>query len=201
MARPSLKQYHERRNFKKTPEPKGKIEKKTSKELMFVIQKHDASHLHYDLRLEIDGVLVSWAVPKGPSLDPAIKRLAMRTEDHPMEYGDFEGIIPQGYGAGAVMVWDIGTYTNIKTKDGNLVPMETCLEEGHIEVMINGSKIKGAFALVHTHGMAGHHDDKSWLLIKMRDKYASAKKDPVKTKNKSALSGKTLTQISRSTKG
>lgn len=199
MAKPSLKQYRARRDLKRSGEPVGKVKKKASKKSLYVIQKHDASHLHYDLRLEIDGVLVSWAIPKGPSLDPSVKRLAIQTDDHPMEYGDFEGIIPQGsYGAGTVMVWDIGSYENIKTKNGQLVPMGQCLKDGHIEVNIHGEKITGDFALIRTHGMGAKN---SWLLIKMQDKYASTKKDPVKTRNKSALSGKTMNQIAKNENG
>lgn len=190
----TLTTYQEKRDFKTTPEPKGKVAKKT-KAPIFVIQKHDASHLHYDVRLEIDGVLVSWAVPKGPSLNPAIKHLAVMTEDHPMDYANFEGVIPEGqYGAGPVMVWDTGTYKNIKDKNGKLVPMSDCLKNGQVEVFLEGTKLQGGFALIKT-----HYGDKEnqWLLMKMKDEFASSRKNPVNTQKKSVLSGRTLTQIKK----
>lgn len=185
----SLKKYQQRREFAKTPEPKGSIKKTASQK--FVIQKHDASHLHYDFRLEIGGVLVSWAVPKGPSLNPKIKRLAIQTEDHPLEYGGFEGTIPEGeYGGGTVMIWDYGTYKNLKAKT-----MTACLKEGRIEVELRGEKLQGGFALVHTHmpGVGG----KQWLLIKLDDEAASARKNPVSTQKKSAKTGRTMREIAR----
>src|SRR5579872_5667891 len=145
-----LKEYRERRDLKRSGEPTGRTVKK-SKNPRFVIQKHDASHLHYDFRLEIGGVLVSWAIPKGPSMNPKIKRLAVRTDDHPLDYATFEGVIPEGeYGAGTVMVWDIGTYKNIKESNGKSVPMSTCLKDGHIEVELDGKKVHGAFAFIRT---------------------------------------------------
>ncbi|OGB83882.1 DNA ligase [candidate division TM6 bacterium RIFCSPHIGHO2_12_FULL_32_22] len=194
-----LKKYTEKRDFSKTPEPKPKISKE-HKNPSFVIQKHDATRLHYDLRLEIDGVLVSWAIPKGPSLDPAEKRLAVRTEDHPMAYADFEGVIPEGqYGGGTVMVWDNGTYENIKEKSNKVIPIEKCLKDGHIDVIFNGKKIKGAFALVRTKMKIGSSQDKeTWLLIKKDDEYASKKKNPVSTENKSVLTDRTMSQIEKS---
>jgi len=187
-----LKEYKQRRNLKKSPEPKGKVSKskKKAKVPIFVIQKHDASHEHYDLRIEIDGVLKSWAVPKGPSFDPKIKRLAVPTDDHPMEYADFEGVIPKGnYGAGTVMVWDMGTYENLK-----LDSMDDCYNHGRIEILLKGKKLKGTFALVRTL----LHNSKDWLLIKLRDEYASAEKNPVSTQKKSALTGRTMAQIAAS---
>lgn len=194
MGSRSLEEYSEKRDFSKTTEPKPVKKKKNSKNPIFVIQKHDASKLHYDLRLEIDGVLVSWAVPKGPSLNPADKRLAVMTEDHPMEYGNFEGVIPEGeYGAGPVMVWDNGTYENIKEKNDKIVPMEECLKNGQIEVFLHGHKIEGAYALVRMSGQT-----KNWLLIKMDDEFASRKKNPTSTENKSVISGKTMAQIKKS---
>lgn len=181
-----LSQYNKKRDFKKTPEPKG-VTKKSKKNPIFVIQKHDASHLHFDFRLEIGGVLVSWAVPKGPSLDPSEKRLAVQTEDHPYEYAKFEGIIPQGeYGGGTVMVWDFGTYENIKEKDGKILPMKDCLKIGRIEIVLHGKKLQGKFALVKTKN--------GWLLIKMRDEYESKKK-VVSTRDVSARTGRTMKQI------
>jgi DNA ligase D-like protein (predicted 3'-phosphoesterase) len=184
----ALKTYRERRNLEISPEPKGGAHKRTKKEPIFTIQKHDASHLHYDLRLEIDGVMPSWAVPKGPSLNPEVKRLAIQTDDHPLEYATFEGIIPEGsYGAGTVMVWDIGTYENLKEVNGKKVPMHECLEQGRIEVFLKGTKLYGGFALIKT--------AVGWLLIKERDEYASARKNPVATQNKSALTKRTMHQI------
>ena len=187
----ALERYHQKRNFKKTKEPEGK-KKRSSKKPVFVIQQHAARAMHYDLRLEIDGVMPSWAVPKGPSLNPAVKRLAVMTEDHPLDYRNFEGIIPKGeYGAGPVIIWDRGTYKNIKEDDeGNLIPMKTCLKDGRIEIFFNGKKIKGAYALIRT-------GDKSversrWLLVKMRDEYAHARKNPVSSHPESVKTGKTI---------
>jgi DNA ligase D-like protein (predicted 3'-phosphoesterase) len=191
----SLTQYQEKRDFGVTPEPKGKKKAKKTKEPIFVIQKHDATSLHYDIRLEVDGVLVSWAVPKGPSLNPTVKHLAIMTEDHPMEYADFEGVIPEGeYGAGPVMVWDVGTYKNVKEKNGKQVPMSTCLKEGHVKVFLEGEKIKGSFAFIKT-----HYQDKEnqWLLVKEKDEYASKKKNPVRSQQKSVLTGRTMAQIKK----
>lgn len=192
-----LEDYRARRNFTVTTEPSGNIIKKTEKAPIFVIQKHDARQLHYDLRIEIDGVLKSWAVPKGPSMDPSQKRLAVPTDDHPLEYAHFEGVIPEGqYGAGTVMVWDIGTYENIKRdKGGKLVPMKKCYKEGRIEILLDGEKIKGAFALIRTaRTTRGKHN---WLLIKMKGEYASARRNPVARQTKSVLTDRTLTQIKK----
>ncbi len=152
MAKNKLEVYRKRRNLKVSPEPVGTVKKTRGKKAIFVIQKHAARALHYDVRLEIDGVLVSWAVPKGPSMNPRVKHLAVRTDDHPMEYAKFEGVIPEGsYGAGTVMVWDIGTYKNIKTTDdGELVPMKECLKQGRVEVFLKGKKLEGGYALIKT---------------------------------------------------
>lgn len=189
----SLKTYRQKRDLTKSPEPKGTISSKKSKNI-FVIHKHNGSHLHYDLRLAFDGVLKSWAVPKGPSLNPSDKRLAIQVEDHPIDYKNFEGIIPEGsYGGGTVMVWDRGTYTNIKQKDGKLVPLKKCLEDGTVEIFLDGEKLKGGYALVRMKDT----DNNQWLLIKMRDEYASARKNPVNTKNKSVKTGRTMTQIAQ----
>lgn len=195
MKKNALETYRKRRNLKESPEPVGTIKKGRSKKLIFVIQKHAARALHYDVRLEIDGVLVSWAVPKGPSLNPTTKRLAVRTDDHPMEYAKFEGTIPEGsYGAGTVMVWDIGTYKNIKTDDdGKLVPLIECLKQGHIEVFLQGKKLEGGYAFVHTNFGNGEQ----WLMIKMRDEYADARRNPVNTEKNSALTGRTMNEISK----
>jgi len=187
-----LKEYKKKRSFTETPEPQGG--KPSGSALQFVVQKHAASRLHYDFRLEMEGVLKSWAVPKGPSMNPADKRLAMQVEDHPFGYKDFEGIIPPGnYGAGTVMVWDEGTYEPLEKTKGTKADQDRLLRKelqtGSLKFRLNGKKLKGEFALVKTHGMG----DKSWLLIKHRDRYAT--KDPVTEKEKSVVSRKTLEQI------
>lgn len=190
-----LKKYYSKRDLKKSGEPADvKTTSKRKKNPIFVIQKHNASHEHYDLRLEISGALKSWAVPKGPSLNPKVKRLAIETEDHPMAYANFEGNIPPGnYGAGSVMIWDYGTYTNIKREKGRILPIDKCYQQGRIEVELKGKKVQGAFALIKTH----YTSENSWLLIKMNDEYASARKNPVNTKKRSAVSNRTMTQIAK----
>lgn len=161
---------------------------------LFVIQKHDASHLHYDFRLEINGVLKSWAVPKGPSTNPEIKHLAMPTEDHPLEYATFEGVIEAGsYGAGTVMVWDIGTFENIKQSKGSLVPIEQCYKNGQIEVFLHGKKLNGRYTLIRM--KLGKAKKESWLLIKMRDEYADPQNNLLISKPNSALTDRTMEQI------
>jgi bifunctional non-homologous end joining protein LigD len=159
----SLKEYRAKRNFAVSPEPRGeaKPKPKRKRELFFCVQKHLASHLHYDFRLEHHGVLLSWAVPKGPSLDPSVKRLAMKVEDHPIEYGTFEGVIPEGYGAGIVMLWDQGTWEPL------VDDVDAALKKGDLKLGLNGVKLKGSWALVRTGG-----DGRSWLLIKHRDEWA-----------------------------
>lgn len=159
-----LKTYREKRDFKKTPEPKaGTI--KSSAAPVFVVQKHYSSTLHYDFRLEIDGVLKSWAVPKGPSTDPKDKRLAVATEDHPLEYKDFEGIIPEGeYGAGKVIIWDKGTYKNISD-----VSIQEGLRAGKIEIQLDGKKLKGKYILIRMQRGIQKNKKKPWLLIKSRN--------------------------------
>ena len=164
----ALEEYKRKRNFQKTPEPEGKVAAK-HEERFFCVQKHLASHLHYDFRLEHNGVLVSWAVPKGPSLDPKTKRLAMHVEDHPVAYGDFEGVIPEGYGAGIVMLWDRGTWTP-ESDD-----VDAALKKGDLKFTLNGYKLKGSWVLVRTGGRypgARGGGDRSWLLIKHRDDWA-----------------------------
>lgn len=187
----SLARYKQKRRFTETPEPEGG--KANGADLRFVIQQHAASHLHYDFRLEMDGVLKSWAVPKGPSTDPAVKRLAMMVEDHPFDYRSFEGIIPQGnYGAGTVIVWDEGTYEPIepvKSKAAQQKLLLKQLKSGSLKFTLHGKKLKGEFALVHTSGRG----ENSWLLIKHRDKYAS--EADITLKNKSVVSGKTLEKV------
>ncbi|GGH79572.1 bifunctional non-homologous end joining protein LigD [Filimonas zeae] len=187
----SLARYKQKRRFEETPEPEGG--KANGGELRFVIQKHDASRLHYDFRLEMEGVLKSWAVPKGPSTDPAVKRLAMMVEDHPYDYRNFEGIIPEGnYGAGTVIVWDEGTYEPIEAVTSKAAQQKLLLKQlksGSLKFTLHGKKLKGEFALVHTKGRG----DNAWLLIKHRDKYA--KETDVTLKDKSVVSGKTLEKV------
>jgi bifunctional non-homologous end joining protein LigD len=165
-----LKEYHRKRDFTKSPEPVGDDQRDRSqrkgKPRFFCVQKHLASHLHYDFRLEHDGVLLSWAVPKGPSLDPKTKRLAMHVEDHPIEYGMFEGVIPSGYGAGIVMLWDQGTWTP-ESED-----VSGSLKKGDLKFTLDGYKLKGSWVLVRTGGRWGGGDGRSWLLIKHRDEWA-----------------------------
>ena len=185
-----LKEYRAKRSFKRTSEPRDVIRKRKKKNPIFVIQLHDASHLHYDFRLGIDGVLVSWAIPKGPSTNPNEKHLAVMTEDHPMDYADFEGVIPEGnYGAGTVMVWDVGTYENAKEEYG--VSMEKALLDGKIEIVLRGKKLQGTYALIRT---KLHNDKKNWLFFKVKEE---TKVPAVKNKTKSALTGRTLAQIKK----
>ena len=190
----SLDQYNKKRDFTKTAEPKSGKAKRNEK-LQFVIQKHDASRLHYDFRLELDGVLKSWAVPKGPSTDPKTKRLAMMVEDHPLDYKDFEGIIPKGeYGGGTVIVWDKGTYEPIeklKTKKAQEKHLLEQLEQGSLKIVLHGEKLKGEYALVKTHGMG----ENGWLLIKHKDDYAAT--TDITKKDKSVLSDKTIAQMEK----
>ncbi|MBD3401408.1 DNA ligase [candidate division GN15 bacterium] len=189
-----LSEYSKKRDLRKSPEPKAGRKKGKGKRI-FVIQKHDASTLHYDFRLEIDGVLKSWALPKGPSTDPSDKRLAINTEDHPYAYKDFEGVIPEGeYGAGAVLVWDTGTYENIKKENGRTVAMQKCFDRGHIEIRLEGQKLSGGFVL--TKLKKGKKDQ--WLFIKMKDDAADARRNPVSTEPRSVLSGRTILEIEKS---
>jgi len=196
-----LEAYRSLRDFRKTPEPSPGKKAGHGEDRIFVIQKHDASHLHYDLRLEVDGVLKSWAVPKGPSTDPAQRRLAVPTEDHPLEYADFEGTIPRDeYGGGTVIVWDKGFYRNLRqTDEGDKIPMSEALEDGKIEVWLEGEKIIGGYALVR----AGKDPSGKprWLLIKMRDEKADARRNPVNSQPASVLSGKTIEEVSGEDKG
>lgn len=182
----ALEEYKRKRDFKQTPEPPPKLGKPGQRR--FVVQKHRASHLHYDFRLEMEGVLKSWAVPKGPSLDPADKRLAMQVEDHPVSYFDFEGIIPAGnYGAGTVMVWDVGTWEPL----GN--PSET-LRKGDLKFSLSGQKLKGEFALVHIKSRRPDSKGTEWLLIKHRDAYVKPGYD-IDEYDYSALTKRSLKQI------
>jgi DNA ligase D-like protein (predicted 3'-phosphoesterase) len=187
-----LKTYRDKRDLERSGEPPGG-RRQASGSRRFVIQKHDASSLHYDFRLEIDGVLVSWAVPKGLSTDPADKRLAIRTEDHPLDYIDFEGVIPQGnYGAGTVLVWDTGTYRNLRARKGPAsLGMGDALDDGLVEVWLDGEKLRGGYALKRT----GKGDESRWLAIKMRDEAADARRNPVGTEPDSVKSNRGLDEI------
>jgi len=189
-----LTTYKKKRVFNETPEPTGG--KSAGAAHTFVVQKHDASHLHYDFRLEMDGVLKSWAVPKGPSMDPAVKRLAMMVEDHPYDYRTFEGTIPEGnYGAGTVMVWDEGTYAPadgpFASKKEEDKALRHQLHAGKLKFVMLGEKLKGEFALVKTSARGEH----AWLLMKIKDQYASS--DDILLKDRSAKSGKTLDQVQK----
>ena len=179
-----LKTYQSKRTFSKTSEPRGTVHR-PHKEPIFVIHKHDARSLHYDLRLEDEGVLKSWAIPKGPSTDPDDKRLAIETEDHPLEYAHFEGVIAEGnYGAGGVIIWDSGTFKNLKEE-----PLSHCLQKGKVEIWLNGEKLQGGYALIRT-----HLTPNSWLFFKMKDDYA-APGSITKQEPRSVVSGKTIEEV------
>jgi bifunctional non-homologous end joining protein LigD len=165
----ALEKYKQKRDFTKSPEPAGNkvpVSPRGRTPRFFCVQKHLASHLHYDFRLEHNGVLLSWAVPKGPSLDPATKRLAMAVEDHPFDYGEFEGVIPSGYGAGIVMLWDVGTWTP------EVDDVDAALKKGDLKFTLDGYKLKGSWVLVRTKGKWAGGSDRSWLLIKHKDDWA-----------------------------
>ncbi len=187
-----LREYHKKRRFDVTAEPKGREHKpkKAARKLAFVVQKHRATALHYDVRLEWKGVMLSWAVPKGPSYDPTVKRLAMQVEDHPIEYNDFEGIIPAGeYGGGTVMIWDRGSWTP-ESPD-----VDEALARGDLKVSFDGKKLKGSWVLVRTRGRPG--DSKAaWLMIKHRDAWAS-KEDITELAPRSVVSNRLLVEIAR----
>jgi DNA ligase D-like protein (predicted 3'-phosphoesterase) len=193
-----LAEYERKRNFSKTREPSGRAKKSKSKARRkhprFSIQKHSATSLHYDLRLEVDGVLASWAVPKGPSLDPRDKRLAMHTEDHPLEYLEWEGVIPKGeYGAGPMIVWDRGVFQNIsETRRGESMELREAIDKGDVKIFMLGEKIKGAYALVRT---GPPSDREKWLLIKKNDEGADRRRKPTSSQPESVLSGKTIEQL------
>jgi DNA ligase D-like protein (predicted 3'-phosphoesterase) len=174
----ALKKYRSKRDFEKTTEPSGD-DSRSAKPNLFVVQKHDARNAHYDFRLEIDGVLKSWAVPKGPSTDPREKRLALPTEDHPLEYADFEGVIPENeYGAGTVLIWDRGTYRNLREdKKDDGMSIADSYEEGKIEIFLKGEKLRGGYALIRM----GRGKKEQWLLKKMNDDRADARRNPVST--------------------
>jgi bifunctional non-homologous end joining protein LigD len=187
-----LTKYRQKRDFEHTPEPSGESEPRSDGKSarIYVVQKHRATQLHYDFRLELGGVLLSWAVPKGPSLDPSVKRLAMQVEDHPLEYAGFEGVIPEGeYGGGTVMVWDKGTW-GPESDDAT-----QALQKGDLKFTLHGKKLRGSWVLVRTRGYGGR-SDKSWLLIKHRDRFAS-KKDVTAEEPRSAISNRLLAQIAQ----
>lgn len=188
-----LSEYRRKRDFTKTAEPKGR-EARQAKRLAFVIQKHDASHLHYDLRLELDGVMKSWAVPKGPSLDPSVKRLAMEVEDHPIEYNKFEGTIPQGeYGGGTVMLWDRGTYIYGGNDPDPIEGLRRGYQKGDFKFVLDGKRLKGSWALVR---MRRNQSGKpQWLLIKHRDEHAVPGSDVTADNQTSVATGRTMDQI------
>ena len=195
-----LEEYKRKRRFAETPEPPPKVEKKAGHR--FVVQRHRATRLHYDFRLEMEGVLKSWAVPKGPSLDPADKRLSMQVEDHPVSYFDFEGTIPEGnYGAGTVMVWDVGTWEPLspETIDGKYVPgteaeAAAMLKKGDLKFRLHGKRLNGDFALVHMKARRPGSKGNEWLMIKKHDEYETPGFD-IEKYDTSVLSKKTMGQI------
>jgi DNA ligase D-like protein (predicted 3'-phosphoesterase) len=185
----SLSEYRRKRRSGRSPERRGRRGAgRSSKKPRFVIQHHAARSDHYDFRLEIDGVLVSWAIAKGPSTNPKEWRMARRTEDHPLEYAEFEGVIPEGeYGAGAVIVWDHGTYANRTEHE-----MTTCLARGHLSLRLNGEKLQGGYALTRIR----EGEEETWLLMKRSDDDADARHNPVRSQPASVLSGRTLDDLS-----
>lgn len=188
-----LTEYHRKRDFASTAEPRGRDERSSGRNTggRFVIQKHDASRLHYDLRIEVDGVLKSWAVPKGPSLDPRDKRLAVPTEDHPLEYADFEGVIPENeYGGGTVLVWDAGSYEHLTDRD---ISPADALERGRINIRLDGSKLHGGYTLTRM----GKQADSQWLLIKMKGEGADRRRNPVARQPHSVLTGQNLREVAK----
>ena len=192
-----LAEYRRKRDFGRTAEPKGGRTAKAAK-LAFVIQKHAASHLHYDLRLELDGVMKSWAVPKGPSLDPSVKRLAMQVEDHPIEYNKFEGTIPQGeYGGGTVMLWDRGTYKYGGDDPDPIEGLRRGYEKGDFKFVLQGKRLRGSWVLVRTRR---GESKPQWLLIKHRDDHAEPGSDVTAEHTTSASTGRTMEEIAEGKK-
>lgn len=188
-----LDEYRRKRDFEKTPEPAGKERRAHRGALRFVVQKHEASHLHFDFRLELDGVMKSWAVPKGPSLDPAVKRLAIEVEDHPIEYNTFEGTIPEGeYGAGTVMLWDRGTYSAADAPDDPVDALRSGYESGELEFILHGERLNGAWALVRTQRGPRRGVRSQWLLMKLRDEDARPGFDAVAEFATSVATGRTM---------
>lgn len=194
-AENQLAEYRRKRDFSRTAEPEGG-RARTAKKLAFVIQKHAASHLHYDLRLELDGVMKSWAVPKGPSLDPSVKRLAMEVEDHPIEYNSFEGTIPRGeYGGGTVMLWDRGTYTYGGTDLDPVEGLRRGYQKGDLKFVLNGKRLKGSWVLVRMR--RGQSGRPQWLLIKHRDEHAAPGSDVAAEHDTSVATGRTMDEIAQ----
>jgi bifunctional non-homologous end joining protein LigD len=192
---PRLSEYHRKRDFSVTAEPKGG-KAVVADHLAFVVQKHAATRLHYDLRLELDGVMKSWAVPKGPSMDPSVKRLAMEVEDHPLEYNSFEGTIPKGqYGGGTVMLWDRGIYTYGDTDVEPVAGLRRGYAKGDFKFVLLGERLKGSFVLVRT--KRGDRGKNEWLLIKHRDEYAEAESDIAASYMTSVDSDRTMEQIAK----
>lgn len=192
-SKDALEEYRGKRDFSRTAEPRPDVGGATGGPPRFLVQIHDATRVHFDFRLEVDGVLKSWAVPKGPSADPRVKRLAVPTEDHPLEYRDFEGVIAQGgYGAGTVIIWDEGTYRNLVTdRDGNPVPFGEALDRGHVSFALDGGKLRGGYALTRMHRAGA--DDNAWLLVKRGGRPARrGAPDPLRAR--SARTGRTLRQ-------
>jgi len=186
-----LDRYRKRRDLKRSPEPGGG-RRAGGEAPIFVIQKHAATTLHYDFRLEVGGVLRSWAVPKGPSTDPRERRLAMPTEDHPMDYAGFEGVIPEGhYGAGPVIVWDTGPYRNRSERDGEELPLAGALERGHAVVALEGRKLRGGYSLQRI----ATGSDERWLLVKTDDEGADRRRNPVSTQPESVLTGRRIEDL------
>jgi DNA ligase D-like protein (predicted 3'-phosphoesterase) len=190
-----LERYRRKRDPETSPEPgvradaAPKKRRRRKSDPRFVIQKHDASTLHYDFRLEVDGTLRSWAVPKGPSTDPRERRLAVEVEDHPLEYGDFEGVIGEGYGSGAVIVWDAGTYRNLDEDRS----MAEALDDGHARIWLEGEKLRGGWTLHRTNAGA----KPQWLLMKRRDEGADARRNPQSTQPESVKTGRTVEEVAR----
>jgi len=197
--RDRLARYRQKRDFQRTGEPGGQGRhggKSGGKDRpLFVVQEHAASSLHWDFRLEVDGVLKSWAVPKGPSTDPREKRLALPTEDHPLDYADFEGVIPRDeYGGGTVIVWDRGPYRNLRAEKDD-TGMAASLDDGKVEVWLEGEKLAGGYALIRTGGSGDGQP--RWMLVKMDDDRADARRNPTSTEPRSVLSGRTCKEVAR----
>jgi DNA ligase D-like protein (predicted 3'-phosphoesterase) len=193
-----LRPYRDKRDFRSSPEPDGRgtdtSRWNSGGNPIFVIQEHRSRSHHFDFRLEVEDVLKSWAVPKGPSTDPSERRLARQVEDHPVDYADFEGTIPEEqYGGGTVIVWDAGPYRSIRTDaDGSPLSMAQQIDDGQVEVWLEGKKLRGGYALVRTR-MRG--DDRNWLLVKMDDEGADARRNPVSTERESVISGRTVDEV------
>jgi DNA ligase D-like protein (predicted 3'-phosphoesterase) len=190
MSKP-LDAYRAKRDFSKTPEPSGQ-RRPAKAGNAYVIQKHAARRLHYDVRFEVEGVLKSWAVPRGPSMNPTDKRLAVPTEDHPMEYASFEGTITPGeYGGGAVIVWDAGVYDVLPRSDGSETTMAEAIDRGHFKIWLHGVKLNGGWALTRT------GDNGNWLMVKLKDSAADARRNPTSTQPKSILTDRTIEQVAK----